>query len=344
MPPVAPPPVTGPPWGDRWQDEVYRLAAQRLPPHVYRHFTQGAREGISQREAQRAWGRHRFLPRVLRGEARPELSTSLMGTTFSTPVGIAPTSMKTYADPAGDVAMARAAAATDTLLVVSSNTGNRFEEIGATGATWWLQVYLTQNRELIRPLLQSAAGHGARAVVLTVDTPFVGTKYDADPALFADLAERVNHTDASRDRAQPGAGHAGDLSVADIAWLGRACGLPVVLKGVLRPDDAQLGVEHGAAGIWVSNHGGRQLDRSIATADALAAVVTAIGSHAEVYVDGGLHNGLDTLAALALGAHGVFLGRLPLLALAAGGETAAVSALRTVRARVAPPQESVARR
>lgn len=328
-----------PRWGDRWQDEVYRLAAQRLPPHVYRHFTQGAREGVSQREAQRVWGSHRFVPHVLRGGPVPELTTHLLGSTFASPIGIAPTSLKTYADPDGDIAMARAAVATDTLLVVSSNTGQRFEEIAATGVAWWLQLYLTEERELIRPLIEEAAVHGARAVVLTVDTPYVGTRYDADPGLFTDVVERINHTAASRDRALSGAHHARDLSAADIGWVAEASGLPVVLKGVLGAHDARRGVHHGAAAIWVSNHGGRQLDRTVAPATALPAVVEAVESEAEVYVDGGLHNGLDTLVALALGARGVFLGRLPLLALGAGGESAVVAALRTLRDELAEAME-----
>lgn len=321
-------------WGDRWQDEIFRVAAGRLPAHVHRHFTQGAREGVSAREAQQAWARIRFAPHVLRDVTAPDTSTTILGQHFAAPLAIAPTSMKQYADPGGDVAMARAAAATDTLCVVPSNTGSLFSEVGATGATWWLQLYLTQDRDLVRPVLERAVAAGAAAVVLTLDAPVVGTKYDEDGRLFAERTERVNHGDRSRDRTLAGAAHAQDISPADIGWLASTSGLPVVAKGVLRPDDARRCAQAGAAGIWVSSHGGRQLDRAVPTADALPAVVASLGADAEVYVDGGIHNGLDTLAALALGARGVFLGRLPLLALAAGGTTAVQRTMSTLHAEL----------
>lgn len=321
------PPLT---WGDRWQDEIYRVAAERLPAHVYRYFVQGAREGITAREASRAWSDVRFLPRVFRDVREPTVATSLLGHAVNSPIGIAPTSMKSYADPDGDVAMARAGAATGTLTVIPSNTGSLFSEIGETGVTWWLQLYLTEDRELVRPVLESAKAAGASAVVLTADTPVVATKYDVAEQLFDEVAERVNHGSGSRDRSQPGAAHARDVGIADVAWVSSASGLPVVIKGVLRADDARRCVQAGAAGVWVSTHGGRQLDRVVPSATALPDVVSALGPDAEVYVDGGVSNGLDTLAALALGARGVFLGRLPLLALAAGGDMAVAQTMTTL--------------
>lgn len=319
-------------WGDRWQDEIFRVAAERLPAPVFRHFTQGAREGVTAREAQQAWSRVRFAPHVLRDVRTPSISTSLLGQQVASPIGIAPTSMKQIADPDGEVAMARAAAANGTLLVVPSNTSTPFAHVGATGVHWWLQLYLTEDRDLVRPVLEAAHAAGARAVVLTLDTPVVGTKYDAP--LPVDPRERANHSESSRDRSRPGAAHAQDIGAADVEWLARVSGLPVVVKGVLRPDDARRCVAAGAAAIWVSTHGGRQLDRVQSTADALPRVVASLGSETEVYVDGGVHNGLDTLAALSLGARGVFLGRLPLLALAAGGDVAVGRTLENLQSEL----------
>ena len=178
---------------------------------------------------------------------------------------------------------------------------------------------MPEHRDLAEPLLARAVEAGAAAVVLTVDTPVVGTKYVAERAVWdtidpADL--RVNF-DPGYD-ALPGSRKARDLGPGDLAWIAERTGLPVVVKGVLHPDDARRCVDAGAAAVWVSNHGGRQLDRAMTTAAALPAVVDAVRESAQVYVDGGLRSGLDILAALALGADAAFLGRLPLYALVDG--------------------------
>jgi 4-hydroxymandelate oxidase len=161
---------------------------------------------------------------------------------------------------------------------------------------------------------------GARAVVLTVDTPVVGTKYDDGPSVW-DVVDpswlQVNYPPTYGD--QPGDEKATDLGPHDVDWLATTSGLPVVVKGVLRAGDARRCVDAGAAAVWVSNHGGRQLDYAAATADCLADVVDEVGPDAEVYVDGGVRNGRHALTALALGARAVFLGRPPLYALTVDG-------------------------
>jgi 4-hydroxymandelate oxidase len=217
--------------------------------------------------------------------------------------------------------MARAAAATDTLLVVPGNAGTTFRSLAETGATWWLQISVPSDRLVCRPLLDSAVAAGAAAVVLTADTPVMGTRYDRGRETVADIEKpdwlRANFPEGYGDH--PGHELAVDLGPQDIDWLRKSTGLPVVVKGVLRASDARRCVDAGAAAVWVSNHGGRQLDRVAATADCLPAVVAAVGSSAEVYVDGGVRNGRHGLTALALGARGVFLGRSPLYALAVDG-------------------------
>lgn len=312
-----------PDWGDLWQEEIWRVARERLPAPVWRHYEQGAHVGVSAAEAVPAWSDLRFAPRVLRDVSEVDTSTSLLGLDLPTPIAVAPTSMQHHANPEGEVAMARGTAAADSLLVVPTNSGSTFEDIAATGVNWWLQTYLTEDRAIIEVVIRRAVSAGASAIVLTVDTPKVSTRFGATAPEWADVSgqpARVNFDERGTRPDLPGAAHASDITPADIAWLRELTGLPVVLKGVLRADDARRGVQYGASAIWVSNHGGRQLDRAIATPWALAQVVSAVGPAAEVYVDGGIRHGLDTLAALALGARGVFLGRLPLFALAAHGD------------------------
>lgn len=325
--------MAGREWGERWQHEMYDAARRALPAPVMRHIEQGAHEGITAARALDSWAQIPLSPRVLRDVSEVDLSTNLLGTGFETPIGIAPTSMQHLCDPDGEVAMARAAAVTGTLLVVPTNAGSRFEDIAETGVTWWLQTYLTADRSIIEQVVRRAVAAGAQAIVLTVDTPVVSTRFGAHAPDWADVAEPAVRTnfERGRDRTEPGAAHAQDVTVADIAWLVEISGLPVVVKGVLRPDDARRAVQFGASAVWVSNHGGRQLDRSLSTAAALGSVISALGSAAEVYVDGGIRSGLDVLSALALGAKGVFLGRVPVFALAAGGSDAVRSALTLLR-------------
>jgi 4-hydroxymandelate oxidase len=305
----------------RFVDGLEQRAAERLPEPVFRYLRQGARDGTSAAEAASAWDGFRFLPRVLQDVSEVSMAGSLLGEPVRTPFGVAPTTMQRAAHPEGEVAMARAAADAGAVLVLSSNAGSSFEDVAATGVTWWLQMYVTAERATTEPLLRRAVQAGARAIVLTADSPVVGTKYDDGPTVW-DVAQpgwvRANFPQG--DGEPVGHVKATDLGPEDVEWLATSTGLPVVVKGVLRPDDARRCLEAGAAAVWVSNHGGRQLDGAAATADCLGAVAAEVGHEAEVYVDGGLRDARHALVALALGAGGLFLGRLPVYALAAGGE------------------------
>jgi 4-hydroxymandelate oxidase len=307
-------------------DELEARAQAALPAPVYEYFRQGSADEVSAREAAAAWGRFRFLPHVLRDVSTVTPATTVLGTPVSSPVAVAPTSLQRHAHRLGEAEMGRGVAAAGSLLCVSSNAGVPFAEIAAAGGpglVWWVQAYLLRDRGLTAAMLERAVRAGCTGVVLTVDTPVVARKpasgdsvWDTTPAEFLHANEDVGatgHLDVAK---------ATDLTPADIGWVGELTGLPVIAKGVLRPDDAVASVEAGAAAVWVSNHGGRQLDRSIPTAEALRPVAEAVGQRCEVYVDGGLRDGRDVLAALALGARAVFLGRPPLWALACGGAAA----------------------
>jgi 4-hydroxymandelate oxidase len=320
----------------RWSDALEERARSVLPAPVFDYLSMGAREGVTAAEAVAAWDRHRFAPHVLRDVRAPDVTTTVLGTPLAAPVAVAPTTLQRAVHPEGELAVARAVADSGSLMVVSSNAGTSYAEIGGTGVAWWLQAYLPQDRALAEPMLQRAVAAGARAVVLTVDTPVVGTKYDAPgPTVWDHVAAaslRVNFDPGYDDR--PGAEKAQDLGPADIAWLGERTGLPVVVKGVLRPDDARRAVDAGAAAVWVSNHGGRQLDRAVSTASALPGVASAVGDAVEVYVDGGVRTGLHLVTATALGARAAFLGRPVLHALAVDGAAGVSRLLRELTAEM----------
>jgi len=306
-------------------DHLRQIATAKLPGPTSEYFNQGAGPGVSAAEAVAAWESIRFRPRMLRGVSQITTSVTVLGHDLPSPVCAAPTAMQRAAHPDGEVATARAVAATGSLMEVSINSGSMFADIGATGATWWLQLYVMRDRGVTKALLERGVEAGAAAIVLTVDTPVVGLKYTAQQSIY-DICPPEYHL-ANVDKTglpEEALVQADDLTPDDIGWIRDITGLPVVVKGVLRGDDAQTLAAAGAAAVQVSNHGGRQLDLAVPTADVLAEVTDALaGTGAEVYVDGGIRRGEHVLAALALGARAVFLGRPVLWALAAGGASGA---------------------
>ncbi|MBB6564700.1 alpha-hydroxy-acid oxidizing protein [Kribbella sandramycini] len=305
----------------RWIDTLEGAAAEKLPEAVHRYYRQGSAGGISVAEAVSAWSAYRFRPRVLQDVSAIDLRTTVLGTPVDTPVLVAPSTLQRLADPDGELAMAAGVKAAGSLLGVSSNAGTTFAELGATGVPWWLQIYIVRNRSITEQMLDAAVAGGAKAIVLTVDTPVVGRKEDEGPVVWSyvqpgQLRINVPKGDWSDDDLDK----ADDLTPDVIGRLHERTGLPVVVKGVLRGDDAKRIADAGAAGVIVSNHGGRQLDGSVSTAHALPEIAEALaGTSTELYVDGGIRRGEHILAALALGARAVFLGRPALWALAAEG-------------------------
>lgn len=304
-------------------DELERQSAALLSASVYDYFAGGADDETTLRDNVDAWSRVRLRPRVLRDVSRVDTSASVLGTALATPIGIAPTAYQRLAHPDGELATARGAASAGCLHVLSTRaTASPAEvEAAAPGAPRWFQVYVLRDRGRTEKLVNAALESGASTLVLTADTPVIGRR-------LRDVRNRfvlpTNLGEAEVDLEVGAEGNLADqdpsLSFDDLRWLeNMAGGVPIVVKGVSRGDDAKACVEAGAAAIWVSNHGGRQLDGCVATADALPEVVAAVGGDAEVYVDGGVRRGTDVLRALALGARAVFVGRPTLWGLTTGG-------------------------
>jgi len=325
-------------------DDFHAAARARLDPMAYDYYRSGALGERTLAENERAWGRYAFRRRTLVGVADLDARTSVLGSDLSFPVMVAPTAFHRLADPEGEVATARAAAAAGTVMVASTLATVALEDVAATGAPRWFQLYVFTDRGLTRELVERAVAAGYTALVPTVDTPTIGIR-DADqrnrfvlpPGMELANVTRVLGPDDARSGSALRAFSAQfdpSLTWRDIEWLAGLCDLPVVPKGVVHPDDARAALASGAAGVVVSNHGGRQLDGEPGTADVLPAVVDAVGDAGVVLVDGGIRRGTDVVKAVALGAAAVLVGRPVLWALAAGGQAGVERLLGLLRDEV----------
>jgi 4-hydroxymandelate oxidase len=325
-----------------------RLARERLPEPVWNFIAGGSGAELTVTANPRAFDEYRIVPRVLVDVSVCDTGTDLLGARLGLPVGIAPTAYQNLVDPDGEVAMARGAGAAGALSVVSIFASQRLEDIAAAAAgPLWLQLYWLRRRDVLVDLVRRAEASGYQAIVLTVDTPRLGQRmrtvrdqFELPPgAAPANVDEAVLAAPAEAGEtmfaAQVGVAFDPTVTWADLAWLRGLTRLPVLLKGVLSPADAVLAVEHGAAGIIVSNHGGRQVDGAVASLHALPAVVEAVAGRCPVLLDGGVRRGRDVFVARALGADAVLLGRTALWALAAGGAPAVEQLLASIRDELA---------
>ena len=320
-----------------------RLAEQALEPGAHGYFAGGAGDERTLRENVAAFARWRLRPRMLVDVGEVSTRTTVLGSEVSMPVLVAPTAFQRLAHPDGEPGMARAAAGAGTLLCLSTIATSRPSEIAAAApdAPRWFQLYLFRDRGITSALAEEAIEHGFDAIVLTVDAPRAGRRERDLRTGFAVPPEvGVPSLDAAIGGDKP-------ITIQDVfaqvdptlTWedLERLCDeldVPVLIKGVMTAEDAALAVEHGAAGIVVSNHGGRQLDCVGASLDALPEVVEAVEDRVEVFMDGGVRRGTDVLVALALGARAVLVGRPPLWGLAVGGEQGARAVLEILRDEV----------
>ncbi len=328
-----------------------RAAEAALDTMAWHYFRSGSGDERTLRENRAAFERHRLLPRVLVDVERRSLATTVLGRPVGWPVLVAPMALHGLACSDCEAATARAAAAMDTVLCVSTLSNLSLEQVraAAPAAPQWFQLYVQRDRGVTAELVARAAAAGYEALVVTVDAPLLGRREGAvrrglrlpphlglgnfSPDVGAAMLAHRNAGDSSL------AAHfavTSDPSVTwrDLGWLRGLSPLPLVLKGVLRPDDARRAADEGAAAVVVSNHGGRQLDGAVASLDALPAVVAAAGNRLEVLMDGGVRRGTDVLMALALGARAVLLGRPVLWGLAVGGEAGAARVLELLRDEV----------
>jgi isopentenyl diphosphate isomerase/L-lactate dehydrogenase-like FMN-dependent dehydrogenase len=319
--------------------DLEAIAEEHLDPAAFAYYAGGAADEVTLRDNPAAWSRHRLRPRVLVDVSTVDASTTVLGTPVAMPVGVAPTALHGLAREEAELATARAAARAGVLFCLSSLASRPMEDLAEVDGPRWYQLYAHSDRGITADLVARAAASGFRAIALTVDLPVFGRRERelrsgfAQPSAdgYGNFARYARDGDVAAVTAGL---HTSLLTWADLASLRDVSELPLVVKGVLTAEDARLAVEHGVAGVWVSNHGGRQLDRTPASADVLEEVAQAVGGAAEVYVDGGVRRGSDVLAARALGATAAFAGRPFLYALAAGGEEGVAEALGVLRAEL----------
>lgn len=325
-----------------------RLAQARLPPSAWAYFQGGAADELTMSANRAAWDALRLRPRVLRDLTGGHTQVTLFGRPCAHPVLLAPVAFQSMAHPDGELATAVAASAQEAGMVLSSQSSTLLEHVaravgGDTGrGPLWFQLYLQHDRDFTLELVRRAETAGYEALVLTVDAPASGARDRERRAGFVlpPGVEAVNLRDLPTwhpAALQPGqsAMFDGLLHQAptwrDVAWLRAHTHLPLLLKGVLHPDDARQAHDAGVDGLIVSNHGGRTLDTALPTAEALPAIVAAVGKAMPVLVDGGIRRGTDVLKAMALGARAVLVGRPQIHGLAAAGAMGVAHVLRLLR-------------
>lgn len=327
-------------------ESIEPAAREKLERSLYDYIAGGAADEWTLAENRTAFNRFQLLPRMLRGVADRSLATTILGTPVSMPIFVPPMGFHGLCHDEAEVATARGTAAEDTIFCASTVSNKSLEAIaGASNGPKWFQLYVYRDKEITRSLVERAVAAGFKALCLTVDTPLAGPRErdkrnllrmpgHLELANFAASHSTMNHTGGGSGSSlaayissqwDPG------LTWDDVEWLRSVSPLPVVVKGILAPEDAVLAVEHGAAGVMVSNHGARQLDSVPASITMLEPIVDAVAGRCEVYIDGGIRRGTDVLKALALGARAACVGRPILWGLAIDGAEGVQSVLRHIR-------------
>jgi 4-hydroxymandelate oxidase len=320
------------------------IARDKLTQMAYDYYRSGSHDEITLSENTEAYKRIFLKYRVLIDVSSRDLSTEVLGQKISMPLIIAPTAFHKMAHPDGEIATAKAAGDAGTIMILSTLSNSDVEDVvKATSGPVWFQLYVYKDREVTRELVERITKAGCKALVLTVDAPVLGTR-ERDVRNRFTLPEGLtvkNLLPLNKDKL-PEVDDSGltgyvnkyldpSLSWKDIEWLKSITSLPIIIKGIACKEDAALSVIHGADGIVVSNHGGRQLDTSRATIDVLPEISETVNGEIEILLDGGIRRGTDMIKAVALGAKAVLIGRPVLWGLASDGQAGVLSVLNILK-------------
>ena len=314
--------------------EFEALAKKRLPKKEYDYIAGGATDELSVERNRRAYESWALRPRVLRNVSALDLSTTVLGKKVSLPVLLAPCGGHKKAHPEGELATYRAAAAAGTILAVSANASSSFEELAkAAAGRLWLQFYPFRDREMTKSWLRRAQEAGYEAVCITLDSVWPSKRERNIRNNYKQL-RGVNYPKAAPGESPVRGGGDPAATWKDLEWIKSQTELPVVAKGIMTGEDAELCAEAGADAIIVSNHGGRHLDNTLATVEVLSEAVAAAKGRVEILLDGGVRRGADVVKALALGARAVFIGRPLFWGLAVDGQQGVARVLEILREEI----------
>ena len=307
------------------------LARGRVEPAAWDYYAGGAGEELTLRDNRDAWNRLRLRPRVLVDVSKRDLSTSALGLPLPHPIILAPTAAHQLAHPDAERATARGAAAAGALMTLSTISSLPMEEVAAAapGAPRWFQLYPPEERADVQALVDRAVAASYAAIVVTVDLPVPGNRERDHRNRFEVILGA--HLPPEEPTGDTGLVLLPTMDWALLDWLRSICPIPMIAKGILRADDALRAIDAGCDGVWVSNHGGRQLDTAITSAEALSEIEAAVGERALLVADGGVRRGIDVLKALALGADLVAVGRPILWGLAVDGSDGVQRVLEILR-------------
>ncbi|XP_053202182.1 2-Hydroxyacid oxidase 1-like isoform X1 [Panonychus citri] len=321
-------------------------AHKRVDKDAWGYYKSGANYEVTLRENEGSYNKLRIRPRFFNKDvSQIDMRTKVQGQQIAFPIGVSPTAMQRMANPIGEIGTARACREMNTVYTMSTLATWSVEDVAreAPGGLKWLQLYIYKDREVSLRLVRRAEAAGFKALVVTVDLPIMGQRYDDMRNKFV-LPEHYKLANFSDELAAMEKDHQGfgfqnyvtdafdaTLTWKDVEWFKNQTRLPLIVKGILTAEDAILAVDHGASGIVVSNHGARQLDTVPTSIEVLPEIVRAVGHKVEIYLDGGIRSGTDVLKALALGAKMVFIGRPAIWGLACGGESGVIKVLQIIK-------------
>jgi 4-hydroxymandelate oxidase len=306
--------------------DVERLAAGRMTPMAYEYVASGAADELTVRWNRQALDAIKLNTRVLVDVSTIDTRISLFGMDLAYPILIAPTAYHKIMHPDGELATARGAGAASAIYIVSSFTNTPLRQIASVATQpLWFQLYVRDDREFTKALVQEAEAQGCRALCVTVDTPVAGVRNRQQRVNFA-MPEGITTPHMVDAFALTRS-----LTWKDIEWLQSFTHIPILLKGILNPDDADIAVKAGVSGIVVSNHSGRNLDTVPATIEALPRIAETVNKRVPILMDGGIRRGTDVLKAIALGASAVLVGKPICFGLACGGAEGVARVLTILR-------------
>jgi 4-hydroxymandelate oxidase len=311
-----------------------KIAKEKLPQATYDYYAGWACDGISLLQNRNAFDRCQITPRVLKPVSKIDTSIKIFGTNASIPIIVAPTSFHQLANSKGEIATANGAKRADAIMIGSLLSNKSLEDISSTGANLWFQIYVLNDREFTKDLIHRIEAANYKALVVTVDSHVLGIRYNKKNSFrlpkkyslpnfkgMKSFQEQFNNVDLFYK----------NLSWKDIEWIRSITKIPIILKGILHPEDAKIAANNFIDGIVISNHGGRQLDTAVAPFNILPKIADIVNGRTKIFIDGSVRRGTDVVKALCMGADAVLVGRPILWGLAAKGELGVLEVLNTLK-------------